>query len=233
MIVPGVPAYRTRSANLAVGMWGQLSSLGQVLKESAENVAREAGLDQQLVSGNVARNTTHGRYALHSVHPHFLGCQQASVQDQAQKKVGSQLGSLLAYEGQNRRSPGKQVPSMSALFRDTRSLFLCHMKSRDLTFNELCRHQKRQQRPHTWKLLLAVFLMPLKLWRSCLLLHRMAMVGSSKQTGIFRMSRLTAQGPVAARQQKHTGSMMYSPCLLAHPWTAQHCRLRTLLCISN
>lgn len=34
-------------------MWGQLSSLGQVLKESAETVAREAGLDQQLVSLDV------------------------------------------------------------------------------------------------------------------------------------------------------------------------------------
>ena len=30
-------------------MWGQLTSLGQVLKEQAETAAREAGLDRQLV----------------------------------------------------------------------------------------------------------------------------------------------------------------------------------------
>lgn len=37
----------------AAGMWGQLSNLGQALKEQAEaaaSVAREAGLDRQLVS---------------------------------------------------------------------------------------------------------------------------------------------------------------------------------------
>lgn len=34
---------------LGPSMWGQLSSLGQALKEQAETAAREAGLDRQLV----------------------------------------------------------------------------------------------------------------------------------------------------------------------------------------
>ena len=106
----GATETRSRwSVDPPCNMWGQLSSLGQVLKESAETVAREAGLDQQLVSLDVIGTDISIRLCLSFPRRAYV------LQDQARNQVGSQLGSLLAYEGQSKKSPSKQVLSHALL----------------------------------------------------------------------------------------------------------------------
>ena len=96
-------------------MWGQLSNLGQALKEQAEaaaSVAREAGLDRQLVSivATLYNNACFFNcvWKLWEVVNPPNPAQYAilHMQDQARSQVGTQLGSLLSYEGQG-KSPGK------------------------------------------------------------------------------------------------------------------------------